>query len=176
MSFERRLKRAIADRDIDRIESIFGEIYMEYGKLVGFIISKYVTGMEDVEELTNDVFVNFSRVLCRIELDNIKYYLVVQAKNSAINFLKRKERTQSHITYVENVDFGCVDEDHELYKELIDDLCEYLSDEEVNIIVLHSVYEKSFVEIAERLERSDATVRAVYHRAIAKYKKKRGIR
>ncbi len=82
MSFEKRLERAISNGDADKIEAIFEEIYLEYGKLIAYVISRYVAGKEDIEELTNDVFVNFSKVLFRIELTNIKYYLVHKPKTA----------------------------------------------------------------------------------------------
>ncbi len=170
MSFEKRLYRAIRNCDIDKIEAIFEEIYNEYGKLVAYIISKYVGRREDIEELTNDVFVNFSRVLHRIELDNIKYYLVVQAKNSAVNFLK-KNSTQKNIEYVETVEFSSLDEDKTTFNEIIDEMRLCLSEEEINIILLHAVYEKTFTEIADMYKRSVNTVKSTYRRAIAKVRK-----
>ena len=42
MSFEKKLSKAIKHNNPYKIEQIFEEIYYEYGKLVGFIISKYV--------------------------------------------------------------------------------------------------------------------------------------
>ncbi len=175
MTYERKLARAIADADLDMLEKLFEEIYYKYGKLVGFIISKYVPDKEDIEELTNDVFVNFSKALGRIELDNIKYYLVVQAKNSAINFVKKKTNRQETV-YVEKVDAGEVDRDDQTpYYELLEDLRQYLTEDEVNIVVLHSVYEESFVEIGKRFGRPTTTVKSTYHRALAKYRKEKGI-
>ncbi len=172
MSFEKRLSRAIRNCDIDKIEAIFGEIYREYGKLVAYIISKYVERKEDIEELTNDVFVNFSRVLHRIELDNIKYYLVVQAKNSAVNFLKKNSK-QEPIEYVETVELSALDEDKTTFYEIIDEMRQVLSEEDINIILLHAVYEKTFAEIADMYKKSLNTVKSTYRRAIAKFRETR---
>ena len=91
MNYEKEIIKAIKKNDLVKIEEVFEKIYFEYGKLVGFIISKYVTKKEDIEELVNDIFLKFSSVLFDIKLDNIKYYLVVSAKNAAINFLKKKD-------------------------------------------------------------------------------------
>ncbi len=172
MSFEKRLSRAIRNCDIDKIEAIFEEIYREYGKLVAYIISKYVERKEDIEELTNDVFVNFSRVLHRIELDNIKYYLVVQAKNSAVNFLKKNSK-QETVEYVETVELSTLDEDKTTFYEIIDEMRRVLSEEDINIILLHAVYEKTFAEIANMYKKSLNTVKSTYRRAIAKFRETR---
>ncbi len=170
MSIERKLERAVANEDLQEISKLFEEIYYEYGKLVAYIISKYVGNKEDIEELTNDVFVKFSRVLFTIEYCSIKQYLATQAKNSAIDFL-RKNTPQKQIEYVEEVVFGEADEDKLLYNELLDDMKKYLSEEEINIILLHAVYGYSFVEIAKRFGRPVTTVKSTYHRAIKKYRK-----
>ena len=42
MSLERKLERALSSNDIQIIDSVFEEIFYKYGKLVGFVISKYV--------------------------------------------------------------------------------------------------------------------------------------
>ncbi len=170
MSFERRLYRAIKNCDTKKIESLFEEIYREYGKLVAYIISKYVGKKEDIEELTNDVFVNFSRVLHRIELDNIKYYLVVQAKNSAVNFIKKNSKHEI-VEYLETVELSSLDGDRTAFYEIIDEMKSCLFEEEINIILLHAVYEKTFAEIADMYKKPVNTVKSTYRRAIAKFRK-----
>ncbi len=111
-------------------------------------------------------------MLCRIELDNIKYYLVVQAKNSAINF--QKKNASSHdIEYIEEISLGDMDEDKTTFNCLIDDMRQYLTEYEINVILLHGVYEKSFVDIAKKYQKPVTTVKSAYHRAITKYRKAR---
>mgnify|MGYP003312171066 CR=1 FL=1 len=51
MSFEKKLKQAIRKNDLLEIEKVFEKIYYKYGKLIGFVISKYVSNSSDVEEL-----------------------------------------------------------------------------------------------------------------------------
>ena len=43
MSLENKLQKAINSKKPEKIEIVFEEIYYEYGKLVGFIISKYIS-------------------------------------------------------------------------------------------------------------------------------------
>ena len=59
MSLERKLENALLLNDIQRIDLLFEEIYYRYGKLVGFVISKYVFVKEDIEESISDVFISF---------------------------------------------------------------------------------------------------------------------
>ncbi len=174
MNYEKELTKAIRKNDIARIEELFEGIYLEYGKLIGFIISKYVSKKEDLEELVNDVFLQFSRVLFDIKLDNIKYYLVVTAKNTAINFLKRKDN-KLDVEYNEEYIVNKKEEqvDNSKYYELIYEMEQYLSELEINIIILHSVYDYSFKELAIKYHKPASSINSIYHRAITKFNKGR---
>ena len=80
MSFKVKLLHAIKKNNRYLIDNVFESIYYEYSKLIGYVISKYVTRKEDVEELINDVFVSFYSAAIKIEIKNIKYYLLKSAK------------------------------------------------------------------------------------------------
>lgn len=169
MSLESKMIRALNKKDINQIEHVFEEIYYKYGKLVGFVISKYVYNISDVEELINDVFCNFSKVLYSIKFDNIKYYLVVQAKNAAINFIKKNKGVKFEYVddYVDNQD----GKDEGLLYELIKDMKKIISDLEINVILLRTVYCYSFVDLAKKYKKPITTISSIYHRAIKKLKK-----
>lgn len=72
---EENLKYALRTKDKRIINQVFEEIYYEYGHLIGFVISQYVKNKSDVEELINDVFLNFFNNLDKIKIKNIKAYL-----------------------------------------------------------------------------------------------------
>ena len=59
MKLESKLKKAIEEKDINKIEIVFEEIYNNYFNLVCFIIYKYVKRREDVEDIASDVFIKF---------------------------------------------------------------------------------------------------------------------
>lgn len=170
MLYEKSLARAIKKKNSIEIEKLFEQIYYKYGKLVGFVISKYVSNKNDIEELVNDVFLNFSRVLHSIRLDNIKYYLIVQAKNTAINFVKKNSKMK-----VEYIDDWFEDINNNLdtfgMDSVIQNMKKCLSCEEIKIILLHSVYCYSFVEIAKKYNKPTTTISSIYHRAIKKINK-----
>ena len=174
MNYEKEIIKAIKKNDLVKIEEVFEKIYFEYGKLVGFIISKYVTKKEDIEELVNDIFLKFSSVLFDIKLDNIKYYLVVSAKNAAINFLKKKDNKlniEYNDEYIKTLKQDQVD--NSKYYDLVHNMEQYLSELEINIIILHSVYDYSFKELAIKYQKSISSINSIYHRAIIKYNKRR---
>lgn len=163
MSYEKKLISAIRKQDMFAIEKIFEKIYYEYGKLVGFVISKYVSNTADIEELINDVFLNFSKVLYSIKLDNIKYYLVTQAKNAAINFVKKNGKCK-----FEYIDDCLETRNDSMFYELVCDMKNCLTDYEINIIVLHSVYCYTFVDLSKKYNKPISTISSIYHRAIRK--------
>lgn len=174
MSLEKKLLRAIKSNNRYTIDNVFELIYYEYYKLVAYVIAKYVSKKEDIEELVNDVFLQFSKVLFSIKLDNIKYYLVTIAKNTSINFLKRKdnklnvEYNEEYVTSVkENIT------DNTKYYEIIHDMEKYLTTFEINIIILHSVYDYSFKELGIKYQKPASSINSTYHRAIDKYNKRR---
>lgn len=174
MNYEKEFTKAIKRNDVEKIEELFEKLYLDYGKLIGFVITKYVSRKEDVEELVNDVFLQFSKVLFNLKLENIKYYLVTCAKNAAINFLNRKDNkllVEYNEEYVINTNESI--SDNTKYYELLHDMEKYLSLFEINIIILHSVYEYSFKELGVKYQKPASSINSIYHRAIDKYNKRR---
>ena len=87
---DKRLYHKIQSSDEEQIHKIFNEIYIKYGKLVFFVISKYVQQYQDIEDLTNDVFLRFFNQIQQMDLtNNIKSYLTTSAKNMALNFISK---------------------------------------------------------------------------------------
>lgn len=169
MNLENKLRRAILSHNISKVETIFEEIYYEYGKLVAFIISKYVYRKEDVEELVDDVFVSFFKIIFKSEIQNIKYYLTVQSKNAAINFMKNKIN-KLEVIYNEEFVLNEISKDN-LFFDLINDINKILNEEEMNIILLHVVYNYTFEELANKYHKPLSTIASTYRRAIRKINK-----
>ena len=167
------LYKAIKSRKEDKILEAFDYIYTKYYKLIYFIISQYITNEFDIEDITQNVFVNFFNNLNKIDLTkNIKYYLVTSAKNQTINFLKKNKK----IEYDEEIILNMKDEGSSnlLYNELIADLNKFLSREEINIILLHTLECYTFKEIAKKLNKKTNTIITIYNRAIKKYQNYKG--
>ncbi len=174
MSLEKKLYRALKENNDVKFEEIFEQIYYEYCNLVAFIISKYVSNKEDVEELTNDVFIAFYKSLFKNEIYNFKYYLVTSAKNVAINHLKKVKidviYNDEYILTIADADESMNDS---LYQELLDELKKYLNEFEINVIILHNVYEYSIADIAKKNKKPRTSISSTYHRAIKKFNERR---
>lgn len=169
MTLEQKLKLALKSKDSSKIHVVFEEIYYSYGKLVYFTIMQYVKNNMDVEDLTQDVFLNFFNNLLKTEIKNIKYYLVVSAKNKAINFIKAN---QGKIVLDENIVYEQEQSDfNKNYSIIILDMKKYLNEYEIDIIIQRAVYDCSFKELANKYGKSINTIISTYHRAVKKYLK-----
>ena len=67
-------------------------IYYKYAKLLYVCIYGIVQNKDDASDLVNDTFLAvFNNRESLIEEKNLKYYLVVSAKNKAYTFMKNKK-------------------------------------------------------------------------------------
>lgn len=173
MNLERKLSSAKKSRRTEKINKVFEEIFNEYSKLCAFIIYKYIKDEEDVKDLVMDIFIKFFDVALKQDIDNIKGYLISSSKNSSINFLKRQE---TNIIYNDNILIDELLDDNNQnndYEELIKEMKDILSEEEINIIILHTVYDYTFKEISKKYSKSESTIKTLYYRALKKYRKEK---
>lgn len=170
MKLETKLKIVSKSNNKEKIETIFNEIYYEYSKLVYFIISGYIKNPLDIEELVDDVFLNFYKKIPTNTFSNIKYYLTTSAKNTSINFVKSK----SHHNYIfdETCIFSCIDKNlsNDLFEDYIIDMKQYLTNQEIEIILQHAVYDETFKSLACKFKTKTSTIASKYTRAIRKFK------
>ena len=171
MTLEDKLIIAKKKKNIDRIEEVFYDIYQKYYSLVGYIISKYVSKKEDIEELINDCFIKLSKAIMEKDILNIKNYLVTIAKNESINYIKKITKGIELVycdEYVYNEPY--VDNSGGYYN-LICEMEKTLNSREINIILLHDVYGYSFKDIATKYVMPLSTISSIYRRALNKFKK-----
>ncbi|MCM1130380.1 MAG: sigma-70 family RNA polymerase sigma factor [Roseburia sp.] len=166
---DKRLISKIQFGNEEQIHKVFNEIYVTYGKIVFFVISKYVHQLQDVEDLTNDVFLSFFNQIQQIDLkNNIKSYLTASAKNKVLNFISKRH---NQIEASESI-FLIPDKNNKnSYYLLLKEMEECLSKEEIEIILNHSVEGMRFKSIATELKKPTNSIITTYHRAIKKFKK-----
>lgn len=145
------------------ILSFFEQIYDTYHKLIYYVISKYVSNDEDIKELVNDVFLQFYNHMGTI-VTSIKYYLVVSAKNRALDFLKKqKEIPMDSLLIINKKKSGS-----ESYLKVKRILKQILEEKEIYIIEEHLFYDRKFKEIAKEKNESLNTIKGIYYRALRK--------
>lgn len=170
MPLEKKLLHAIKSNNKETIDNVFEMIYYEYSKLVAYIISRYVERAEDIEEIVNDVFISFYNASTQKEIKDIKYYLVTSAKNKSIDFY-RKKANKLDVCYNEENVFDYVESRDSIYGDLLNEMKKFLTEEEINIIILHLVYNYTFKELSDKYHKPISTVAATYNKALKKFKK-----
>ena len=170
MNLELQLKNALKSNSIDNIHNVFSKIYSFYSRLVYFTIMKYVDNQSDIEELTQDVFVDFFNNLDN-KIDNIKYYLLTSAKNKAIDYLKSKKH---NIEYTDFSQFRNIEDDsiNKNYDNLLSAFKNYLSDFEIDILIQHIIYDLTFKELSTIYNKPLNTIKTIYLRAKKKIKER----
>lgn len=170
MNLELQLKNALKSNSIDNIHNVFSKIYSFYSRLVYFTIMKYVDNQSDIEELTQEVFVDFFNNLDN-KIDNIKYYLLTSAKNKAIDYLKSKKHK---IEYTDFSQFRNIEDDsiNKNYENLLSAFKNYLSDLEIDILIQHIIYDLTFKELSTIHNKPLNTIKTIYLRAKKKIKER----
>ena len=156
---------AVKTGNRELINKAFCDVYDTYAKLVAFVVGKYVDDKETVKEIVNDTFISLFNHADKIS-SNIKYYLVVSAKHNAANYLAKKRFKTVALTPEirdERQYYG--------YSEVLDSMRRVLTEEQVEIILLHVVEGYALKEIARMKNMNVYTVITVYNRAIKKYRK-----
>ncbi len=164
MRFEQKLKRALDSADSAKIHKVFEEVYAAYGKLVYFLVSRYVDNA-DAEDLTQEVFIGLFDSENLREIKNLKYYLTAAAKNKAKDFVRRKRETVPIPPDKE----ALTESD---YSDVLNEMRRFLTEEEVEIVIGHVVDGCTFSELSKELNKPSATVATSYYRAIKKMKKR----
>ncbi len=165
MNITRKLFFAYQTGNCKKIEQLFSIVYNEYADLVFVLISKYIKQYEDIEELTDDVFIQLFNHLENIDPDkDIKYYLMTSAKNASINFIK-KNKNSENLDDVDIDNLGAKDSHLSLF---IDEWKLALSQNEIDLIIMHDLNGISLREIALKNKQSPNTIKSIYRRAIKK--------
>ena len=167
MILEKKLELALKSNDRTVIECVFNEIYHEYYKLIYFVAGQYLSDDYEIENVSNDVFLNFFNNLNKIKLKNIKYYLTTSAKNLSLNVLKSKKDVERDYDF----DKYITSENNKLIYRFLKD---NLNEEEYNIVIEHVVYGKSLKELSKVFKCNSNTLKSKYLRAINKLKEKGG--
>lgn len=163
------LKEALSSQDVTKINKVFEGIYYSYVKLVAFCIGKYTKNIEDIKDLTNEVFLRFFKNADKVD-NSIKYYLLNIARNITYDYLNKYNNIQQLDEKLLNLS---TTDSYAGYLNLLDDLNKVLTEREVKVIVLKAVEGYTFNEISEKLNLSLKNTISIYHRALKKYRKER---
>lgn len=164
---DKNLIKLIKSKHESDIDYGFECIYYKYAKLLYVCIFGIVKNQEDAQDLVNETFLSvFNSRDKLIEEKNLKYYLVVSAKNKAYTFMKTKKEVYKDDEYIYN---ELIDENVSL-ADIISEMKVYLNDYEIDLVLKHIVYEMTFEEIAKVQNEKLSTIKSRYYNALDKCK------
>ena len=161
---DKKLRLAVSRGDKERIDEAFLSFYKDTSALIGFVLSRYLKDKETIKDLINETYLQFYSHIQQIS--SYRNYLIQVATHLALD--KCKEAVTMPL---EEDDFAPSDNASSSYIELMASLRRALSEEEIQILVLHAVYGYSFKEIASLKGKKEEAMKSTYHRAIKRYKK-----
>lgn len=172
MNTNQQLIRALQSNNRDKMESAFASIYNEYQKLLFYIVIRIVKRQEVAEDIVNDVFLAFFNNVNNLdETRNLKYYLVTAAKNAGINYITRSKAKSAELN--EEAVYQVADESSQIgaWQEMVNDFKGIISEDDIDIIIKHLVFNWAFIDIANERGVTVDVVSGKYRRSIKKLKK-----
>jgi len=149
-------------------DSDFSKIYSDHREMVWKLVSRYVSGQHDREDLFQEVFVRVHKALPKFRGDSgIGSWIYRIAVNTSLNHL-RKMKLRKGLSEALGMlaltghqeDFPAEQDGSALLRPL-----EKLNPRQRMILILSDVEERKLSEIAEMLNMSVGTVKSSLHRA-----------
>lgn len=147
----------------------FEEIYKTFFGYVSNVAYRVVGGMEDAEEVTQDVFMKIHAHLkdfrFQSSLSTWVYRITV---NCALNQVRKERQKKTNVPYIDDISSSSEEPslaDKEHHEKLVEGLLSALNPEQRAVIVLRSVEGLSYEEIAQSLQIPINTVRSRIKRA-----------
>ena len=147
----------------DKMNDSFNIIFEKYRYLVYYVSFDIIKSEEEAKDIVNETFLRmYERRRDFKNESGLKYFLLVTAKNLAIN---RYNQSKGSLPYSDDI-VGRDDQSNvsiylEKFKEVLDK-------EEYHYLVLHLLYDFSFKEIAQSNRLTTAQVSSKYQRGIKK--------
>ncbi|MCX5775083.1 MAG: RNA polymerase sigma factor [Firmicutes bacterium] len=151
-------------------EAAFTEVYNRYHRIVFHVILGITGNQSDAEDQTQETFIKMFTKIDQFDGNqNFKYWLLTVAKNTALDFVKKKA-SQIHANMdIEKYQDDLIEENN--YKPIMGDYAGFLDEEEFDIILLHLYHGLSFKEIAELRNKTVSAVNNKFDRGIKKIRK-----
>lgn len=148
-------------------ESVFKDLYLQYKPLVAFVAATYLTNKNYVDDIIQDVFIEFFNHLN--EIKDYKNYLITLAKNKSLNLEHKNNKNNLY----EDMDLFLSESVKEniITNELFNNLSEFLSRREIDVIFLRIYGDFSFKDIGAKLNIDEKNIKNIYYRALKKCRK-----
>lgn len=153
----------------------FNEFYNATKKNVFFTIVAIIKDNDAVDDLMQDTYIKFLENISKYKSKtNINAYLSTIAHNIAINYYNREKKLVHNdeiIDYIPNDD----EKPKEGYSVEVLEILKDLDDESKEIVILHTINDLKFKDIAKIVNKPLGTVLWIYNKAIKELRKKAGV-
>lgn len=154
----------------------FNEFYNDTKKNVFFTIVAIIKDNDAVDDLMQDTYIKFLENISKYKSKtNIKAYLSTIAHNIAINYYNREKKlvhSEEIIDYLPNEEEKPKDTG---YSVEVLELLKDLDDVSKEVVILHTINDLKFKEIAKIIDKPLGTVLWIYNKAIKELRKKAGV-
>lgn len=151
----------------------FDEFYNLTKKNVFFSIISIVKDNYVVDDLMQETYMKFLENINNYKSKSINAYLSTIARNLAINYYNKEKRIIHNDELIDYVQ----DDDKKTNYEYIEvlEMLKTLDDTSKEIVILHTINDLKFKEIAKILDKPLGTVLWIYNKAIKELRRKVGV-
>jgi RNA polymerase sigma-70 factor, ECF subfamily len=144
----------------------FDQVYNDHRSVVWRLVSRYVSGHHDKEDLFQEVFLNVHKALPRFRGDSaLSTWIYRVAVNTSLNYLKKLRRHKKIQQVMLGLRVAQVDPPADGPDQAIWRPLDKLNPRQKMILLLVEVEEKSLDEVARLLEVPIGTIKSNLHRA-----------
>jgi RNA polymerase sigma-70 factor (ECF subfamily) len=151
----------------------FDEFYNLTKKNVFFTIIAIVKDNYVVDDLMQDTYMKFLENINNYKSKSINAYLSTIARNLAINYYNKEKRIIHNDEIIDYVQSDDKTPNYE-YIEVLE-MLKTLDDTSREIVILHTINDLKFKEIAKIVDKPLGTVLWIYNKAIKELKRKVGV-
>ncbi len=151
----------------------FDEFYNLTKKNVFFTIISIVKDNYVVDDLMQDTYMKFLENINNYKSKSINAYLSTIARNLAINYYNKEKRIIHNDEIIDYVQSDDKAPNYE-YIEVLE-MLKTLDDTSREIVILHTINDLKFKEIAKIVDKPLGTVLWIYNKAIKELKRKVGV-
>ena len=150
----------------------FDEFYNQTKKNVFFSIAAIVKDNSVIDDLMQDTYIKFLENISKYKKTSINAYLSTMAHNIAINYYNKEKRIIHDDEIIDYQQDNSNDKNYEYIEAL--ELLKDLDDISREIVVLHTINDLKFKEIAKIVDKPIGTVLWIYNKAIKELQRKVG--
>ena len=151
----------------------FDQFYNETKKNVFFTIIAIIKDRSVVDDLMQDTYIKFLENISKYQNTSINAYLSTMARNIAINYYNKEKRV---VHDDEIIDYQQAEDNNKKDYQYVEvmEMLKTLDDTSREIVIMHTINDLKFKEIAKIIGKPLGTILWIYNKAIKELQRKVG--